>query len=328
MLRRASQTQRKGQKTLPPQFWKQLYMTAVREGPELRMAAKAVDTEQQALPQLGAHVVRILLGQGLLQMTLPRSHWAQNHLTSKPELTHMTLCVDCLRLSKARLIPDGWDKSAIDTLAHQWKPSSQLKNLWLSMSDGHTHYAWPFIAEVEGATAETVDGNPHACWEDVSEPGNDIVRKEVLEFTQPCDIPAQARDALTKTVSKARIIPHKVVMNTTGGQYERWKHVASKELHAILKTAWKEPTQELRSRYFAAKEKVVTQLLVFSLRPVTAEERATGLQTNMGKHAFAFKNSVTKDFECRTLLPTLTRIFFVCFWLFRRIPSMRLRALM
>ena len=91
------------------------------------------------------------------------------------------------------------------------------------------------------------------------------------------DKPAQARDALTTTVPKARIIPNKVLVNTTGARYERWKQATSKELHAFLKTAWKGPTQELRSRYFAAKKKVVMQVLVFSLKPMTAEKRATGL---------------------------------------------------
>ena len=33
MWRRALQMQRKGQKTFPPQFWKQLYVTAISEGP-------------------------------------------------------------------------------------------------------------------------------------------------------------------------------------------------------------------------------------------------------------------------------------------------------
>ena len=46
-----------------------------------------------SLPQLSAHVVTILLGHELLQMTLPRSNWTQNHLTCKPELTHMTSCI-------------------------------------------------------------------------------------------------------------------------------------------------------------------------------------------------------------------------------------------
>ena len=107
---------------------------------------------------------------------------------------------------------------------------------------------------------------------------NDIVRKEVLEFTPPGDKPAQARDALTKTVPKARITPNKIVMHATGAQYERWKRAASTERNAFLKTAWKEPTPELRSRYFAAKRKVVMQILVFSLKPMTAEKRAAKLQ--------------------------------------------------
>ena len=47
-----------------------------------------------------------------------------------------------------------------------------------------------------------------ACWGDVNEPGNDIVRQDVVEFVPPADKPAQSRDALTKIVPKARIIPN------------------------------------------------------------------------------------------------------------------------
>ena len=61
-------------------------------------------------------------------------------------------------------------------------------------------------------------------------------------------------------------------MTTTGAQYERWNEATAKELHALLKTAWKEPTPELRSRYFAAKKK-----LVFSLKPMTAEKNVQDL---------------------------------------------------
>ena len=74
MLRRALQLQRKGQKHFPPQFWKPLYLAAITEGPDLRMAAKAVEKEPQcpdmtkcSLPQLNSYVTRTLLGQGLLQ---------------------------------------------------------------------------------------------------------------------------------------------------------------------------------------------------------------------------------------------------------------------
>ena len=50
-------------------------------------------------------------------------------------------------------------------------------------------------------------------------------------------------------------------MNTTGAQYERLKQATSKEINAFLKPSWKEPIQELRSRYYAAKKKVVMLLL-------------------------------------------------------------------
>ena len=69
MLRRALHMPRKGQKTFPPQFWKQLFMTAIREGTDLRMAGKAVDAEHKAspdmsrciLPHLSSHVAKLYL---------------------------------------------------------------------------------------------------------------------------------------------------------------------------------------------------------------------------------------------------------------------------
>ena len=75
----------------------------------------------------------------------------------------------------------------------------------------------------------------------------------------------------------ARILPSLVVMSTTGAQYDRWKQATSKQLQAFLKIAWKEPTPELRTRYSAAKKKMVMQLLVFTLKPMTAEKKAQGL---------------------------------------------------
>ena len=50
MLRRALQLQRNGQKHFPPSFWKQLYLAAIAEGPDLRMAAKGVDRGQCTIP--------------------------------------------------------------------------------------------------------------------------------------------------------------------------------------------------------------------------------------------------------------------------------------
>ena len=52
---------------------------------------------------------------------------------------------------------------------------------------------------------------------------------------------------------------NRVVMSTSGAQYDRWKQATQKKLQAFLKTAWKEPTPELRARYFANKKKVVMQ---------------------------------------------------------------------
>ena len=67
-------------------------------------------------------------------------------------------------------------------------------------------------------------------------------------------------------------------MSTTGAQYDRWRQATSKELQAFLKTAWKEPTPELRAWYFATMKKVNCDA-VASLQPqtMTAEKKAQGL---------------------------------------------------
>ena len=75
MLQRALQAHRQGQKTFPPTYWKQLYMTAIKEGPTLRMA-KSTETTKPAkpdmkkcsLPQLGSYMTKTFLSQGLRQM--------------------------------------------------------------------------------------------------------------------------------------------------------------------------------------------------------------------------------------------------------------------
>ena len=107
--------------------------------------------------------------------------------------------------------------------------------------------ASPFLLEVEAATGHVEDDPKQAYWGEVNEQGNNVVRQEVVEFTPPQDKPAQAR------VPKARDIPNKVVLNTTGAHCERWQQATSKELNC-LKTAWTEPTPEFRSRYSAAKK--------------------------------------------------------------------------
>ena len=187
-----------------------------------------------------------------------------------------TVAVECLRLAAPRTIPSGWTKPALDVLARQWTSiqTPEGKDLWIQLTTGKTQYSSPFVSEV----AEAKPADTFAYWGDVTEEGNDHVRQEVLDFVCPAQQPEQLRTSMTKTVPKARIIPNKVVMQTQGDQYERWKQATAKELHAFLKTAWKEPTAETKARYFAKKQKVVMQLLVFTMKPMTAEKRALGLQ--------------------------------------------------
>ena len=199
-----------------------------------------------------------------------------------PELVHglqpKIVAVECLRLSQPRIMPEGWSKEAVKDLSSRWQTikTPEGKELWLRMDTGQTHYSSPFLIEVKSEAADLAE-EPIAYWGEATEPGNAIVCPEVVEFQPPDDQPVQVRDSLTKTVPKARIIPNKVVMNTSGAQYERWNQATSKELQAFLKIDWKEPTPELRARYFAAKKKVVMQVLVFSLKPMTAEKKAQGL---------------------------------------------------
>ena len=103
-------------------------------------------------------------------------------------------------------------------------------------------------------------------------------------------------------------------MTTTGAQYEHCQQAPAKELQAFLKTAWMEPAQELRSRYFAAKKKIVMQLLVFSLKPMTAEKKALGLLGDKCEKArICLQGQNHEGFKRRTLPPMLMHIFFLCF---------------
>ena len=175
------------------------------------------------------------------------------------------VAVECLRLAEPRTIPEGWTKPALDVFARDWTSivTPEGKDLWIQLKTGKAQYSSPFVSEF--ADAKTADS--FAYWGDVNEDGNNQVRQEVLDFVCPTHQPEQLRTSLTKTVPKARIIPNKIVMQTKGDQYERWKQVTSKELQAFLKTAWKEPTAETKARYFARKQKVVMQLLVFTMKP-------------------------------------------------------------
>ena len=186
------------------------------------------------------------------------------------------VAVECLRLAEPRTIPEGWAKPALDVFARDWTSiiTPEGKDLWIQLKTGKSQYSSPFVSEfVDAKIADSF-----AYWGDVNEAGNDHVRQEVLDFVCPTHQPEKLRTSLTKTVPKARIILNKVVMQTKGDQCERWKQATSKELQAFLKTAWKEPTAETKARYFARKQKVVMQVLVFTMKPMTAEKRALGLQ--------------------------------------------------
>ena len=159
-----------------------------------------------------------------------------------PEITHglqpKTVAVECLRLAEPRTIPEGWTKPTLDVFARQWTSirTPEGKDLWIQLTTGKSQYSSPFVSEF----AEAKSANSFAYWGDVTEEGNNHVRQEVLDFVCPTQQPEQLRTSLTKTVPKARIIPNKAVMLTKGDQYERWKQATAKELHAFLKTAWKE----------------------------------------------------------------------------------------
>ena len=76
-------------------------MIAFREGPDLCRASKVEHAESKALPvlskcslpHLNSHTFKILMGQGLLHMTLPRSTWNKSHVQGTPEVSPMTSCV-------------------------------------------------------------------------------------------------------------------------------------------------------------------------------------------------------------------------------------------
>ena len=138
-----------------------------------------------------------------------------------------TVAVECLRLSEPRTIPEGWTKSALDGLKERICGSSSRLVKHSTLCRLCRSLLMPRLLI------------PLAYWGDVNEAGNDQVRQEVLDFVCPTHQPEQLRTSLTKTVPKARVIPNKVVMQTKGVQYERWKQATSKELQAFLQDSVK-----------------------------------------------------------------------------------------
>ena len=204
-------------------------------------------------------------------------------------------------MTRSRLSQKGWNQDALKQFASRWQTirTPEGKDLWLKMDTGQTQYTSPFVAEIKPDSSDPAE-EPLAYWGEETDPANAVQRPEVLVIQPPVDQPMQVRDSLTKTVPKARIIPNRIVMSTSGAQYDRWKQASQKELQAFLKTAWKEPAPELRARYFANKKKVVMQLLVFSLKPMTVEKKAQGLvgdvregQRFQNHEGFQVQNSTT-----------------------------------
>ena len=153
----------------------------------------------------------------------------------------------------------GWTHAEVARLlCVRWQTIRTLegKDLWLKMDTGQTQCSSPFVSAVK-AQSTVIAEEPIVYWGEATDPGNAVVRPEVVAFQLPANLPTQVRDSLTKTFPKARIIPNRVVMTTSGAQCDRWKQATSKELQAFLKS-WKEPTPELRARCFANKKKVVT----------------------------------------------------------------------
>ena len=64
-----------------------------------------------------------------------------------PELVYglqpKTVAVECLRLSKPRIVPDRWSKDAVQTLASHWQTvqTSEGKDPWLRMDTDTTFFA-------------------------------------------------------------------------------------------------------------------------------------------------------------------------------------------
>ena len=142
------------------------------------------------------------------------------------------------------------------------------------LKTGKPQNSSPFLSEIADAKNVDTQFKSYAYWGDVNEVGNDHVRQEVLDFVCPAQQPEQLRNSLTKTIPKARSRTRLLCRPRETNMSE----ATSKELSAFLKTAWKEPTAETKAKYFAKKQKVVMQLLVFTLKPMTAEKRALGLQ--------------------------------------------------
>ena len=128
---------------------------------------------------------------------------------------------DCCRMSSLepatsstrRLEPRCIEAICVQMADHLHTPDG--KDLWLKMDTGQTQYTSPFVAEIKPDSSDLAEEHT-AYWGEATDPANAVVRPEVVVFQPPVDQPMQVRNSLTKTVRKARIIPNRVVMSTSG----------------------------------------------------------------------------------------------------------------
>ena len=71
-----------------------------------------------------------------------------------------TVAVDCLRLSEPQLIPEGWTKPALDTLARDWTSinTPEGKDLWIQLKTGKVQCSSPFLSEIADAKNADAQG--------------------------------------------------------------------------------------------------------------------------------------------------------------------------
>ena len=138
--------------------------------------------------------------------------------------------------------------------------------------------------------------------------------------------PGKCADSLTKTVPKARIIPNRIVMSTTGAQRGRWKQATQKELQAFLKTACKEPTPCVRDTLQIRKRSSCSYWCSV-LKPMTAEKKAQGLVGDEYEKSRICLHGQNHEGLSRIPRPTQTHLFSHCSWQFKPIPSMFFPAL-
>ena len=156
----------------------------------------------------------------------------------------MTVAVECLRLSQPRLVPDGWNQDALQQFASRWQtirtPEGKIYGLrWTQARHNIPHLLLQKLSQ----THQFQLRNRQRTGE-----------KQLTQPTQWCDQKLLYFNLQSTSLFKSGILsprqfrklPNRIVMSTSGAQYDRCKQATQKELQAFLKTAWKEPTGNSR----------------------------------------------------------------------------------